>query len=147
MNSSLPTELLELKNQLDLWRAAHRKRARIPAHFYATAVSLLDRCSLSLICQQTRLRPASLRKHAAAEGSVAPPEEPPQPAFFHLPATALSPQTCAASSAARAPGTSAQESHARLLLDRSAGARLTLTLPTADWDRIQAMCLAFLGDR
>ncbi len=65
MDSSVVVDLPGLKAQLDAWRGSHRKRARIPDHFYKTAVSLLDRYSVSAICQQTRLRPASLRKHAA----------------------------------------------------------------------------------
>lgn len=146
MDSSLPTELLELKNQLDEWRHAHRKRARIPQHFYSAAVSLLDRCSLSLICRETRLRPASLRKHAAAEQSAAPSAQPPQ-SFFQLRAAELAPPTFSASSGALVPRARAGEASSRLLLERADGARLTLTLPNADWDRLDALCAHFLGDR
>ncbi len=43
MDSSVAVDLPDLKAQLDAWRGSHRKRARIPDHFYKHAVSLLDR--------------------------------------------------------------------------------------------------------
>ena len=57
MDSPAP-DLSDLKVQLDSWRHAHRKRARIPDHFYKTALALLDRYSVAAICRETRLRPA-----------------------------------------------------------------------------------------
>jgi len=62
--SSSPIDLADLKTQLDAWRQSHRKRARIPDHFYTAAVSLLDRhcrvrdlptnSSTSSLAQKTR---------------------------------------------------------------------------------------------
>ena len=72
MDSSLTVDLPDLKAHLDQWRQARRKRARIPDHFYKSAVSLLDPYSVSAICHQTRLRPASLRKHAAPTRAAVP---------------------------------------------------------------------------
>jgi hypothetical protein len=60
MDSPVAVDLPDLKAQLDQWRQSHRKRARIPDHFYKSAVSLLDRYSVAAICRETRLRPASL---------------------------------------------------------------------------------------
>lgn len=56
MDSPAPVDLSDLKAQLNAWRHAHRKRARIPDHFYKTAVALLDRYSVAAIFRQTRLR-------------------------------------------------------------------------------------------
>ncbi|MDQ3684949.1 MAG: hypothetical protein M3430_05030 [Acidobacteriota bacterium] len=134
MDSSVPVDLADLKTQLDSWRQSHRKRARIPDHFYQTAVSLLDRYSVSAICQQTRLRPASLRKHAAPTRAAAPtPVVPPPSPFLQLDPTDLVPRHA-----------SAADSHARLLFERADGSRLTLHLPTADPARLEALCLTFL---
>jgi len=84
MDSSSPVDLSDLKTQLDAWRQSHRKRARIPDHFYKIAVALLDRYSVAAICRETRLRPASLSKHAAATRAVAasPVVPPPSSPFL-----------------------------------------------------------------
>ena len=137
MDSSVPVDLPDLKTQLDAWRGSHRKRARIPDHFYKTAVSLLDRYSVSAICQQTRLRPASLRKHAAPPQrhvTAAPVGPPPSSSpFLQLNASALVPRL--------APPL---DSPARLLFERADGARLTLHLPAADPAQLEALCATFL---
>ncbi len=73
MDSPAPIDLSNLKTQLEAWRQSHRKRARIPDHFYKTAVALLDRYSVAAICRETRLRPASLSKHAVATRATAAP--------------------------------------------------------------------------
>ncbi len=92
MDSSVAVDLSDLSAQLDAWRQSHRKRARIPDHFYKSAVSLLDRYSVSAICQHTRLRPASLRKHAAPTCAAAPiPVVPPSP-FLQLTTSDLAPR-------------------------------------------------------
>ncbi len=134
MDSPAPVDLSDLKAQLDAWRQSHRKRAHIPDHFYQSAVALLNRYSVSAICQQTRLRPASLRKHAAPTRSAATPPAalPPSP-FLQLAAADLVPR--------HAP---VADSHARLLFERADGARLTLHLPAADRAQLEALCLSFL---
>lgn len=145
MDSSLPTDLADLSAQLDAWRGSHRKRARIPDHFYQAAVRLLDHCSVATICRETRLRPASLRKHAAAErtATAAVPRSP-QPATF-LPLNVPDLDLLAPSPGTR-PATPALHTHGqRLLLERSDGARLTITLASPDWERIEALCQRFLS--
>ncbi len=139
MDSFVADDLPDLKNQLDAWRQSHRKRARIPDHFYKSAVALLDRYSVSAICQQTRLRPASLRKHAAPSRHVAalpvgpPPPLPSSSPFLQLNTSALVPR--------HAPPI---DSPARLLFERADGARLTLHLGAADLVQLEALCLTFL---
>ncbi len=138
MDSFVVDDLPDLKDQLDTWRQSHRKRARIPDHFYKSAVSLLDRYSVSAICQQTRLRPASLRKHAApprhvAASPVGPPSSSSSSPFLQLNASALVPR--------HAPPI---DSHARLLFERADGSRLTLHLGAADPAQLEALCAAFL---
>ncbi|MBA3440494.1 MAG: hypothetical protein H0T92_11555 [Pyrinomonadaceae bacterium] len=132
MDSPVHLDLLDLTAQLDTWRQSHRQRARIPDHFYTAAVSLLDRYSVSAICRQTRLRPASLRKHAALH--AAPPAPAPPTPFLQLAAADLVPHRAAL----------AADSHARLLFERADGSRLTLHLPTPDPAQLHALCSAFL---
>lgn len=134
MNSSLPVDLSDLTTRLDEWRQSHRKRARIPDHFYKSAVALLDRCSVSAICQQTRLRPASLKKHAAlTHAAGSPPVVPPPSPFLQLTTADLVPR--------RNP---VADSPARLLFERADGSRLTLHLPAADPAQLEALCQTFL---
>ena len=142
MNPVPSAELLDLKAQLEEWRHTHRKRARIPEHFYHAAVSLLDRHSVSLICKETGLRAASLRKHAGQSPSPAPASS--SPAFLRLTPAELAPPrprpTLPAEPAASAPA-------CRLLFERADGSRHTLSLASADWTRIEALCQSFLRDR
>lgn len=139
MNTSVLGDLSDLKAQIDAWRGSHRKRARIPDHFYKTAVTLLDRYSVAAICRETRLRPASLSKHAAPTraAALAKPVAPPPPSssspFLQLSAADLAPH--------HAPAT---PSHARLLFERADGSRLTLHLPSADPAQLEALCATFL---
>ncbi len=139
MNTSVPVDLSDLKTQLDAWRQSHRKRARIPDHFYKAAVTLLDRYSVAAICRETRLRPASLSKHAAptraAAAAAAAPVVPPPPSspFLQLSAADLVPR--------HAPPL---DSHARLLFERADGSRLTLHLGVADPAQLEALCATFL---
>ncbi len=135
MDSPVSVDLSNLKAQLDAWRGSHRQRARIPDHFYKSAVALLDRYSVSAICRETRLRPASLSKHAAPPRHVAARVVPPPPSspFLQLNASALVPR--------HAPSA---DSHARLLFERADGARLTLHLSAADPTQLEALCSTFL---
>lgn len=105
-----------------------------PKSSYKTVVFLLDRYSVSTICQQARLRPASLRKHAVVtRAAVPPPVVPPLSPFLQLnPGDLVSRHAPAA------------DSHARLLFERADGWRLTLHLSTADPAQLEALCLTFL---
>ncbi len=137
MLSSSPIDLAALTAQLDAWRQLHRKRARIPDHFYAAAVSLLDRFSVAAICRETRLRPASLRKHATP-ARIAPPP----PSFLHLDAADLLPLNASSQARSSAPATA--EPSARLLFERADGARLTLHLSATDPSHLEALCVTLL---
>ena len=141
MDSFVAVDLPDLKAQLDAWRATHRQRARIPDHFYASAVSLLDRYSISVICRETRLRPASLRNHAAPPQAV---ETSAMPAsFLHLNAADLAPHL--ALPRARSSASSSEvSSSSRLSFERADGSRLTLHLSATDPQHLAVLCLSLL---
>ncbi len=142
MDSSVAVDLPDLKAQLNAWRATHRQRARIPEHFYASALTLLDRYSVSVICRETRLRPASLRKHAAPPQAVETSPAPPSSSFLQLNAADLVPRPPPAPTARSfAP---AADSSSRLLFERADGSRLSLHLPAADPAHLEALCLSLL---
>ncbi len=134
MDSPTPIDLSDLTAQLNTWRQSQRKRAPIPAHFYTTAVRLLDRYSVSAMCRHTRLRPATLRKYLAPLHAAAPATTAPQAPFLQLAPADLLPRHTAP----------AADSHARLLFERADGARLTLHLPAADPAQLHALCATFL---
>ncbi len=139
MDSSVTVDLPDLKAQLDQWRGSHRKRARIPDHFYKTALSLLDRYSVAAICRETRLRPASLRKHAAPPRGV--PTSPPSTSFLQLNAADLVPRHVSAPAQSLVPQSDAAS---RLLFERADGSRLTLHLGAAVPAHLEALCLSLL---
>ncbi|MDQ3253533.1 MAG: hypothetical protein M3R15_06445 [Acidobacteriota bacterium] len=133
MDSPVHPDLLDLKTQLDTWRQSQRKRAPIPAHFYTAAVALLDRYSVSAICRETRLRPATLRQRVAPPRAATPTTTPPT-SFLQLAPADLVPRHTALSA----------NVHARLLFERADGSRLTLHLPTTDPAQLHAFCATFL---
>ncbi len=140
MLSSSPIDLAALTSQLDAWRQLHRQRARIPDHFYAAAVALLDRFSVAAICRETRLRPASLRMHATPARIVQTPPAPPSPSFLQLNAADLLPLDASA----RAPSFAPTDLSSRLLFERADGARLTLHLSSTDPTHLEALCITLL---
>jgi len=142
MDSLVAVDLPDLKAQLEAWRQSHRKRARIPDHFYASAVRLLDRYSVSIICRETRLRPASLRKHAAPPHVVESSPASPSPAsFLRLNAADLRPHSLPPVARSPAP---AYDSSSRLLFERADGSRLTLHLSSSNPAHLEALRLSLL---
>ena len=117
-------------------------RARIPDHFYAAAVSLLDRYSVAAICRETRLRPASLRKHVTPARIVQTQPAPPSPSFLQLNAADLAPLI--ASSQAPSSASTIADPPSRLLFERADGARLTLHLSSTNPSHLEALCLTLL---
>ncbi len=143
MDSPVAVDLPDLKSQLDVWRQSHRQRARIPDHFYTAAVSLLDRYSVAAICRETRLRPASLRKHAAPPRVRETASAPPLASFLQLGTADLVSPPLPPAAHRPAPGATS-DSSSRLLFERADGSRLTLQLSSADPTQLEALCLTFL---
>ncbi len=143
MDSSVAIDLPDLKAQLDQWRQSHRKRARIPDHFYKTAISLLNSYSVSTICRETRLRPASLRKHAATTCSQENSSAPTSTSFLQFNAADLMPHPLPPEAQRRAPA-AASASFSRLLFERADGSRLTPHLASPDPQHLEALCLSLL---
>lgn len=142
MDSSVAVDLPELKAHLDAWRGSHRQRARIPDHFYSAAVRLLDRYSVSIICRETRLRPASLRKHAAPPQTVETSPTKPSSSFLRITAADLVSRPL--SSEAQRLASAAANSSSRVMFERADGSRLTLHLSSADPQHLEALCVTLL---
>jgi hypothetical protein len=133
MKSSLPADLLELKNQFETWRKTRQTRAPIPEELRQAAVALLERYSAALICRVCRLHPHSLKKPVAPKPAAASARS--TPAFFSLAPLAASPLAAPAQQAT---------TNCRLQLERPDGARLILTLPAPDCTTLASLCADFL---
>ena len=135
MDSTVPADLLKLKDRLEAWRS-NRKYARqpIPDEFRQAAADMAGRYSPSLVRRILKLDPWRVNKLMTKKPDRA--RHKPKAAFFTLPSeTAL-----------LLPGASASQDLAgcRLQIERPDGARLTLMLPLLDVASINRLCADFL---
>jgi hypothetical protein len=135
MDSTLPADLLKLKDRLEAWRAT-RKYARqpIPDEFRQAAAEMTKRHPLSLVRRVLKLDPWRMKKPATKKSDRA--RHKPQTAFFTLPPepALLLPE----------PSTPQTLTGCRLQIERPDGSRLTLTLPLLDPISISRLCSDFL---
>ncbi|MCP9495751.1 MAG: hypothetical protein MSG64_14990, partial [Pyrinomonadaceae bacterium MAG19_C2-C3] len=106
--------------QLALWYATYTiiLTLLIPITFtLPPSACSLDRYSISVICRETRLRPASLRKQAAPPQRVPTSPAPLSASFLHLNAADLVPPHASAPARSRVP---AVDSSPRLIFASSA---------------------------
>jgi len=162
---SIPTELLELQNRFETWRASRQHlRASIPDELRRATLEMSRRYPSSLIKRVLKVDPARLKRALSAKRSApraAAPKEKSQPsrparprlpkpqskasrsqvaalsppAFFKLPSGAAQPLD---SPSAHTPAP------CRLQLERGDGSRLTLTWPEIDASFINSLVADFL---
>ena len=165
MVDSIPTELLELQNRFETWRASRQHlRASIPDELRRATLEMSRRYPPSLIKRALKVDPARLKRALSAKRSApraaalkkksqpALPARPglpkpqskapraqaaalPPPAFFKLPPGAALPLD---SPSAYTPAP------CRLQLERSDGSRLSLTWPGLDASFINSLVADFL---
>jgi hypothetical protein len=134
METAIPADLHELKTRLDDWRSKRRyNREPLPADLRQAAIELSRKYPPATVRRFLKLDPWRLRGRKAKE-AVRP--KPPKTTFFKLPAPIAVPEITSP-----APPNS---SGYRLLLERSDGARLTITLPSLDLASINSLCADFL---
>lgn len=148
---SIPTELLELQNRFETWRA-NRKYVRepIPDDLRRAVLELRRRHPPSLIHRVLRVDPARLKNKLPAKPSApttaavkrkrnssprAQVATLPQPAFFKLPPVAAVPVEFP-----EPPSTGPF----RLQLERADGSRMTMTLPGFDVSLFNSLLADFL---
>ena len=140
METTIPTELLDLKTRLDQWRA-NRKYLRqpMPAELRQAAVAISQRYPGALVRRVLNLDPWRLNRSATKKPASATARKKQPTTFFKLPTDAvLSAPVSAAPVAA----------DCRLQIERPDGARLTLTLPRLDLVSINRLATDFLrGDK
>jgi hypothetical protein len=134
MDSTVPAELLKLKDRLEAWRANRRyARQPIPDEFRQAAAEMARRYSPSLVRRILKLDPWRPKKPATKKSNRA--HHKPQTAFFTLPSEA----------ALLLPGSSGPQDLAgcRLQIERPDGSRLTLTMPSLDLASLRQICADF----
>jgi hypothetical protein len=134
METTIPADLLELKKHLDDWRAKKRyPREPLPAELRQAVEKLSRRYPPALLRRVLKLDPWRLRGRKAKQSLRA---KPPKNTFFKLPAP-IAPPEFPSSASPNAAGY-------RLLLERSDGARLTITLPRLEAAPVNSLCADFL---
>lgn len=140
METTIPAELLDLKNRLDQWRA-NRKYLRepLPAELQQAVGAISRRYSGTLLRRVLKIDPWRLNRSMAKKSTHAVARKKQQTTFFKLPTDAVLPEPPSASSIA---------TDCRLQFERPDGARLTLTLPKLDLISITRLATDFLrGDK
>lgn len=132
MDVTMPADLLDLKTQFEAWRQTRKARDPIPQELRQAAIKLLDHYAASTICHACRLHPRTLQtsfkpKSARAVAEAKPPEK--ERAFFQLPVPSPLPQSA---------------TECRVVIERSDGSRLTLSLHSPDAATLTTLCSDFL---
>lgn len=137
METTIPTELLELKARFDHWRATRKsKHEPIPDDLRSAALEMAQRYSTSLAQKVLKVQVWHLKKRVAAKRAprAAGPKLSKQ-VFFKLPTEAVLPAPVSAAPVG---------ADCRLQIERPDGARLTLTLPALDLVSINRLAAEFL---
>jgi hypothetical protein len=137
MDSTIPADLLKLKDRLEAWRATRQyTRQPIPDEFRQAAAEMASRYSPSLVRSVLKLDPGRLKKPETKRSDRV--HRKPQTAFFTLPPEIAVPEP--------RPHATSLAAGCRLLVERPDGARLALTLSSLDLASITQLCADFLRD-
>ena len=139
MNSTIPADLLELKDRFETWRA-NRKYLRepIPNELWNEAAELSRRYPPSLVGRVLKIDASRLKKFLIKRSARTSTRKKPQATFLQLPAGIVLPEV--GSPLPPIP------TGCRLQTERPDGSRLTLTLPSLDLISISRLCADFLRD-
>jgi len=137
MNSTIPADLLELKNRFETWRA-NRKYLRepIPDGLWNAAADLSRSYPTSLVGRVLKIDPSRLKKFLLKRSPRASVRKKPHATFFQLPTELALPE-------AGSPLPQRQLG-CRPQIERPDGSRFTLTLPSLDLVSISRLCADFL---
>jgi len=136
MNSTIPADLLDLKDRFETWRTTRKYlREPIPDELRQAATEMSQRYSPALVGRVLKLDSSRLKKLGAKPARRKAPLKKPQSAFFKLPTDVILPES-------NAPFSQATTS-CRLFFERPDGARLTLILPSLDLANINRLCSEF----
>jgi hypothetical protein len=136
METTIPSELLELNARLDQWRATRKHvREPIPVELRNAALEMSSKYPRKLIRRILKLDPWRLTRNPATnQSNRKPASKQSQTAFFKLPVEAISTQ----------PAAHLPMSGCRIQIERPDGARLTVSLPPSEFSSIHRLCADFL---
>jgi hypothetical protein len=138
MNSTIPADLLELKERFEIWRT-NRKYVRepMPDDLRRAALDMRRRYPPSLISRILKIDVSRLKKMGAKSSAPAKVRKKRSITFFQLPTSLLPLEPAPPSSPPLA-------TNCRLQLERPDGSRLTLTLAALDHTALSRLCADFL---
>jgi len=137
-------DLARTRHAFELWRANRRGRTRIPPELWDQAVLLLDHHPITNVARELRLDPTKLRKLRLAAHRSVLPNSSLAPHFLEVRDIGLSSRSGPTlTSDPRAPRPTT-ESALRLQIERADGHCLTLSVPSSEWSRIEALYSLFL---
>ena len=134
MNTTIPAEVLAVKNRLDQWRATRNHiRERIPVDLRQAMAELCQRHSPALIRRVLKIDP--WRLNGSVSTMTAPKAKTQEAVFIQLPADGVLPAPISMA---------ANPTSFRLQLERPDGSRLSLTSPALDLVSARQICADFL---
>jgi hypothetical protein len=147
MSAETKPDLQKVKILFENFRGGRSGKERLPENLWEQAITLLEYYPFRVVCRQLRLKPDYLRQRAAAmqqgrtekfklHRPAKKPRRKPEQEFLHLTAHELS--TVPSQTQLLAP-----TSACRVMIERTDGSRLQLTVPL-DWSCIETLCASFL---
>ncbi len=137
-------DLARTRQAFDAWRAQRRGRTRIPPDLWDQAVLLLNHHPITHVARQLRLDPTKLRKRRLAAHQSVLPNCSPAPHFLEVRASGLSSKSGPTLTSDPSSPRPTTEAAWRLQIERADGHRLTLSVPSSEWSRIEALYSLFL---
>ena len=139
-------DLAHTRQAFAKWRANRRGRTRIPPELWEKAVALLDHHRITHVARELHIHPTELRKRRLAALSHRPlvPSTSLAPQFLEVRPSGLSSKTGPPLTSPPAPPRLATEMALRLQIERADGHRLTLSMSSSEWSRLEALYSLFL---
>jgi hypothetical protein len=137
-------DLASVRFDFEQWRRTRTGRARIPEPLWRAAIDLVRHYPAARVARELGLSPSLLHRRLRAERNAEDGSSPTPHRFVEIAPRALV-QIDRSRPAAEARRFA--ETPVSLTLERADGARLLLSVPSADWNRVEAICSAFLSGR
>ena len=141
---STTDDLMRTRAAFETWRASQPGRRRIPEHLWQMALALLQQYSVSRVCRELGLSCQQLRLRLTNSASSANPKLQQAAHFLQVCVADLATSDRAIFGANSDNRHQVIEANLQMIYERRDGSRLTLRLPSSDWDRIAALCQSFM---
>jgi hypothetical protein len=131
-SAALPADLAKVRELIDAWRANASPRARLPEAFWGPVLDLLATHTITVVSRALDLDSERLRRRRKALQRAAAPtlSHPPAQFLEIVPSRSLPTHACRTGP------------EVAVCLERQDGLRVTVSLPTDDWTRVQSLVCA-----